>query len=195
MDHTNSYNSSLETTSASVGAPRMKTKILVGELCARCLSSELALWEFIKILECYSRQATRERLPKKTLIAFERAEISGNNSDNISALFEGFSTVVVDHHSVLCCHVQSLYDFEKKGAYRVVSRNTGTPGNRSWNASGSAYRGSNPWGQPNQFNLHSSILENPQSYQSRTNLLVNALELPCSSGNAGLEWWRLRARP
>src|SRR5215472_8017719 len=51
MDQTNSYNSSLETTSASVSAPRMKMIILAGELCARCLSSELRLWEFIKILE------------------------------------------------------------------------------------------------------------------------------------------------
>ncbi len=79
----------------------------------------------------------------------EGGQISRNISRNISVHIDAFSTIVTEHHRVLFWLVQSIYKYEKKGAYRVISRNTGTRRNRWRVASGSAYGGSNPPGQPN----------------------------------------------
>jgi hypothetical protein len=79
------------------------------------------------------------------------AKNSGNNRGNFQIGFDPCSRIRVACRSELSGVARCQKPTTTKGDSLVTSRRRGTPETGKQLASGSAYRGSNPWGQPNLF--------------------------------------------
>jgi hypothetical protein len=76
--------------------------------------------------------------------------IRRNICRNISTVCDAFSCIFDEAYALRCAMRSDAQLIEKKGQCRQAKESAGKCRNGRTAASGAAYRGSNPWGQPNQ---------------------------------------------